>query len=48
MRNFMERLSGRYAQDMQEMGRRMNEAYNRYQELRERLKNQISQRGMKR
>lgn len=48
MRNFMERLSGRYAQDMQEMGRRMNQAYNRYQELRERLKNQISGRGMKR
>jgi uncharacterized protein with von Willebrand factor type A (vWA) domain len=45
MRNFMERLSGRYAQDMQEMARKMQAAQERYQELRDRLRNQISQRG---
>ena len=48
MRHFMERLSGRYANDMQEMERKMQEAYQRYQELRDRLRDQISQRGMKR
>jgi uncharacterized protein with von Willebrand factor type A (vWA) domain len=46
MRNFMERLSGKYADNMDEMQRRMDEAYQRYQELRNRLKNQISDRGM--
>jgi uncharacterized protein with von Willebrand factor type A (vWA) domain len=46
MRNFMERLSGRYANDMNEMNRRMQEAYERYQQLRNRLQNQISERGM--
>jgi uncharacterized protein with von Willebrand factor type A (vWA) domain len=46
MRNFMERLSGKYADSMNEMGRRMQEAYERYQQLRNRLQNQISERGM--
>lgn len=46
MRNFMERLSGRYAGDMNELGRRMQEAQERYQQLRNRLQNQISERGM--
>ena len=46
MRNFMERLSGKYADSMNEMSRRMQEAYQRYQELRNRLQNQISERGM--
>ena len=46
MRNFMERLSGKYADSMDEMGRRMQEAYERYQQLRNRLQNQISERGM--
>lgn len=48
MRNFMERFSGRYAGDMEEMARRMRQAYERYQQLRDRLKDQISQRGMPR
>jgi len=48
MRNFMERLSGKYADNMEEMQRRMQEAYQRYQELRNRLQNQISERGMQR
>src|SRR5207249_10967228 len=48
MRNFMERLSGKYADNMDEMQRRMQEAYQRYQELRNRLQNQISERGMQR
>ncbi len=47
MRNFMERLYGRYANDMEEMARRMQQAYERYQELRDRLKDQISRRSMK-
>ena len=46
MRNFMERLSGKYAENMNEMSRRMQEAYERYQQLRNRLQNQISERGM--
>lgn len=46
MRNFMERLSGRYADSMDAMSRRMQEAYQRYQELRNRLQNQISERSM--
>jgi uncharacterized protein with von Willebrand factor type A (vWA) domain len=46
MRNFMERLSGKYAGNMDEMARRMHEAQQRYQELRDRLRNQLSQRGM--
>jgi uncharacterized protein with von Willebrand factor type A (vWA) domain len=46
MRNFMERFSGKYADSMDEMGRRMQEAYERYQQLRNRLQNQISERGM--
>ena len=46
MRNFMERLSGKYADNMNEMSRRMQEAYERYQQLRKRLQNQISERGM--
>src|SRR4051812_6444546 len=45
MRNFMERLSGRYADSMDEMNRKMQEAYQRYQELRNRLQNQISDRS---
>jgi len=48
MRNFMERLSGRYAGDMDEMARRMQQASERYQELRNRLKDQISSRKMQR
>src|ERR1041384_210349 len=46
MRNFMERLSGKYADNMEDMQRRMEEAYQRYQELRNRLQNQLSERGM--
>jgi uncharacterized protein with von Willebrand factor type A (vWA) domain len=46
MRNFMERMSGQYADRMDELGRKMQEAYQRYQELRNRLQNQISERGM--
>src|SRR5205809_801079 len=46
MRNFMERLSGKYADNMDEMTRRMQEAYQRYQQLRNRLQNQIPERGM--
>jgi uncharacterized protein with von Willebrand factor type A (vWA) domain len=45
MRNFMERLSGRYADSMDEMNRKMQEAYQRYQELQKRLKNQIADRS---
>ena len=48
MRNFMERLSGRYAQNMDELARKMQESFQRYQELRDRLKDQIAQRKMKR
>jgi uncharacterized protein with von Willebrand factor type A (vWA) domain len=48
MRNFMERLSGRYADQMDEMARRAQQAYQKFQELRERLKDQISQRSMQR
>ena len=47
MRNFMERMSGKYADRMDEMSRKMQEAYQRYQELRNRLQNQISERGMR-
>lgn len=46
MRNFMERMSGQHADRMNEMQQRMQEAYQRYQELQNRLKNQISDRGM--
>ena len=45
MRNFMERLSGRYADSMDEMNRKMQEAYQRYQELQKRLQNQIADRS---
>ncbi|MGH7829149.1 MAG: hypothetical protein ACREP8_03130, partial [Candidatus Binatia bacterium] len=38
MRNFMERLYGRYNNDMDDMARKMQEAYDRYQRLRDRLK----------
>jgi hypothetical protein len=31
MRNFMERLSGRYAQNMDELSRKMQESFQRYQ-----------------
>ena len=48
MRNFLERLSGRYANDMDEMARRMQQAQARYQELRDRLGDQISRRSMQR
>ncbi|HEY2988081.1 MAG TPA: VWA domain-containing protein [Candidatus Binatia bacterium] len=48
MRNFMERLSGKYAQNMDELARKMQEGFQRYQELRDRLKDQIAQRKMKR
>jgi uncharacterized protein with von Willebrand factor type A (vWA) domain len=46
MRNFMERLSGKYADSMDEMSRRMQDAYQRYQELQNRLQKQISERSM--
>src|ERR671922_1756049 len=45
MRNFMERMSGKYADRMDEMNQKMQEAYQRYQELRNRLQNQIRERG---
>ena len=48
MRNFMERLSGKYADQIDEMGSRMQEAQRRYQELMQRLQNQIAERGMQR
>jgi uncharacterized protein with von Willebrand factor type A (vWA) domain len=48
MRNFMERLSGKYANDMDEMSRRMQEAYQRYQQLQNRLQNQVAERSMQR
>jgi len=47
MRNFMERMSGKYADRMDEMSQKMREAYQRYQELRNRLQNQIAERGMR-
>src|SRR5713226_756761 len=47
MRNFMERLSGRYAQNMDELSRKMQEGFERYQELRDRLKDQLAQRNAK-
>ncbi len=47
MRNFMERLSGKYAQNMDELQRKMQEGFERYQELRDRLKDQLSQRKAK-
>lgn len=46
MGNFMERLSGKYANSMDEMSQRIREAYQRYQELRNRLRTQISERSM--
>ncbi len=48
MRHFMERLSGRYAQDMDELAERMRRAQERYQQLKERLGEQIDQRSMQR
>jgi uncharacterized protein with von Willebrand factor type A (vWA) domain len=45
MRNFMERMSGKYADRMDELNRKMQEAYQRYQELKNRLQNQIGERG---
>ena len=47
MRNFMERLSGKYAQNMDELARKMQEGFERYQELRDRLKDQLAQRNAK-
>lgn len=47
MRNFLERLSGRYAQEMDEMVRRMRKTYERYQQLRQRLRDQIARRRLK-
>ena len=46
MRNFMERMSGKFADRMDELNEKMREAYQRYQELRNRLQNQIAERGM--
>ncbi|MGH7873462.1 MAG: VWA domain-containing protein [Candidatus Binatia bacterium] len=46
MRNFMERMSGKYADRMDELNRKMQEAYQRYQELKNRLQNQVGERGM--
>jgi uncharacterized protein with von Willebrand factor type A (vWA) domain len=48
MKNFMERLSGRYAQNMDELQKKMQQGFDRYQELRERLKNQLQQQKSKR
>jgi uncharacterized protein with von Willebrand factor type A (vWA) domain len=45
MRNFMERMSGKYADRMDELNQKMQEAYQRYQELKNRLQNQIGERG---
>ncbi len=47
MRNFLERLSGKYAQNMDELARKMQEGFERYQELRDRLKDQLAQRKAK-
>jgi len=47
MRNFLERMSGRYADRMDEMSRKMQEAYQRYQQLQQRLQNQIRERGLR-
>ena len=46
MRNFMERMSGKFADRMDELNGKMREAYQRYQELKNRLQNQIAERGM--
>ena len=46
MRNFMERLSGRYHDNMDELAERMRQAQERYQQLKERLGEQINQRSM--
>ena len=46
MRNFMERLSGKYAQNMDELAEKMRQAQERYQQLKERLGEQIDQRSM--
>ncbi len=46
MRNFMERMSGKFADRWTRLGEKMQEAYQRYQELRNRLQNQIAERGM--
>ncbi len=46
MRNFMERLSGKYAQNMDELAEKMRQAQERYQRLKERLGEQIDQRSM--
>lgn len=48
MRNFMERLSGRYAQEMDELARKARQAYERYEQLRERLREQIASRSLRR
>ena len=42
----MERMSGKFADRMDELNEKMREAYQRYQELQKRLQNQISERGM--
>ena len=42
----MERLSGRYAQNMDELAERMRQAQERYQQLKERLGEQVEQRSM--
>jgi len=47
MGNFMERMSGKYADRMDEMNQKMQQAYQRYQELKNRLQNQIAERGMR-
>jgi uncharacterized protein with von Willebrand factor type A (vWA) domain len=47
MRNFMERMSGKYADRMDELGQKMREAYERYQQLQNRLQQQIQERGMR-
>ncbi len=48
LRNFLERLSGRYAHDMDELSQKMRQAQRRYEELKKRLEEQIAGRRMKR
>jgi len=45
MRNFMERLSGRYSQNMDELAEKMRQAQERYQQLKERLGDQVNERS---
>jgi uncharacterized protein with von Willebrand factor type A (vWA) domain len=46
MLNFVERLSGRYGQNMDTLAKRLTEVHERHQQLREHLGEQIDQRAM--